>query len=301
MARLVTGASGFIGSALINQWLRQDEALQIYGYTRNPARLKAQFNGRVMPVTDLKSLDKTLQFDVVVNLAGEPILDRRWTANRKALLYDSRINTTTELLGLLKRLEQKPQLLISGSAVGYYGNQRDDLELTEKAEAHPGFAHQLCHDWENVALKAEGIPLRVCLMRTGVVIGPGGALAKMLPAFKLGLGGPIASGEQWMSWIDLADMVAAIDFLITHKTLQGVFNLTAPRPVTNREFSRQLGQQLNRPAWLPMPALILQMLLGEGAELLVEGQRVVPDRLIEAGFEFDYPTLESSLAHWLEA
>lgn len=298
MAKLVTGATGFIGSALIDSWLEQDPDQEILGLTRNPQALQQRFKGKVTPVTSLDDINNEQALSVIVNLAGEPILDKRWTEERKHLLYDSRINITTELVGLIKRLEQPPEVFISGSAIGYYGNQQDDLQLDELQEGHPSFSHQLCHDWENVALQVEEVT-RVCLVRTGIVLGPGGALGKMLPPFKMGLGGPIASGDQWMSWIDLTDMIAGINYLIQHQTLQGPFNLTAPEPVSNRDFTKSLAKTLHRPAFFLMPAFVLQLMLGEGAELLVEGQRVVPAKLLEAGYEFQYPTLDASLAHWL--
>lgn len=300
MARLVTGATGFIGSALIDSWLEETPDMTIYGLTRSPDKLKKQFKGKVQPLRNLSEINDEMGIEVVVNLAGEPILDKRWNEERKSTLYDSRINTTTALVGVLKALQKPPETLISGSAVGYYGNQRNDMDLIESDEAHPCFSHQLCHDWENVALLAEDIPVRVCLLRTGVVIGPGGALDKMLPPFKMGVGGPIGSGRQWMSWIDRDDMVAGINYLIAHQTLTGPFNMTAPEPVTNADFARALGAQLRRPAFFPMPGFVLRLMLGEGAELLVEGQRAVPDKLEEAGFSFQYPTIGQSLAHWLE-
>ena len=293
MKLLITGASGFIGSALIETLL--DDGHQVIGLSRHPQRLNKRFGGRLEVTNELESIDAAESIDAIVNLAGEPILDRRWSEARKQQLYHSRLDTTAALLQLIKRLQTKPEVLISGSAIGFYGSQRDDRMLNEQCEGHLGFTHKLCSDWENRALEAQQLGLRVCLLRTGVVLGHGGALKRMLLPFKLALGGPIASGRQWFSWIQLDDMVAAIRFLLAHEVLSGAFNCTAPEPVNNAEFSRTLGRVLHRPAVLPMPGWVMQLALGEGAELLCEGQRVVPVRLQEAGFEFRYPQLEAAL------
>lgn len=310
MKLLITGASGFIGSALIRQLV--DEQHQIIGLSRKPARLQNKFTklvaelavkkgdgasdaGSLRAIGRLDEIEDNEAIDVIVNLAGEPILDRRWSQARKQKLYNSRLDTTAAVIDLIARLEHKPSVLVSGSAVGFYGSYPGNRVLNEQSEGRAGFTHKLCADWENRALGAELSGVRVCLLRTGVVLGPGGALKRMLPPFKLGLGGRIGTGKQWFSWIHLNDMVAVILFLIEHQVLSGVFNATAPEPVTNAVFSKALGEVLDRPVFLPMPAVVMQLLLGEGAELLCEGQRVVPFRLQEAGFEFSQPALESAL------
>lgn len=289
---LITGATGFVGSALMRSLLADGRS--IVALSRRPEKVRKAFP-QVEALGSLEDLDSQRSLSAVVNLAGAPILDRRWSERRKQVLYDSRIETTKALVELFQRLHTPPSVLISGSAIGFYGSQ-DDAVVLETHKGRPCFAHKLCHDWEQVASQAERLGIRVCLLRTGVVLGPkGGALARMLPAFRLGLGGPIGDGRQWMSWIQLDDMVAAIRFLLEKEVLAGPFNLTAPEPVTNREFSQALGRVLHRPARLPMPALVLRLLLGEGASLLVEGQRVLPGRLQEAGFEFRYRQLEEAL------
>lgn len=299
MARLITGATGFIGSTLVDQWLSRDLEEEIYALTRSPQKVSDMFSGRVLPIEHTDEISDKNSVEVIVNLAGEPILDKRWSEQRKNTLYDSRINLTRQLVDFVQGQEKPVKVFVSGSAIGYYGNQPDDQLLNENGATHPCFAHKLCIDWENVASQLADSKTRVCLLRTGVVIGDGGALAKMLLPFKLGLGGPIASGQQWMSWIDIEDMVKGIDYLIDHSTLQGPFNFTAPKPVRNVEFTKTLAEQLGRPAFFPMPAFVLHTMLGEGAELLVEGQRVIPEKLLEAGFEFKYPTLKQSLANTL--
>ncbi|WP_421863588.1 TIGR01777 family oxidoreductase [Motiliproteus sp.] len=291
---LITGASGFIGSALIRHLLDTDRT--VIGLSRKPEPLARRFGNRIKTVAELKQIDADTRIDAVVNLAGEPILDRRWSEKRKQVLYNSRLDTTAAVVELIQRLKTKPAVLVSGSAIGYYGSQPDDRMLDENSEGRNGFTHKLCADWEGRALEVQRLGVRVCLLRTGVVLGHGGALKRMLPPFKMALGGPIGSGRQWFSWIQLEDMVSLIDFLIQHQVLSGAFNATAPEPVTNAEFSKQLGKVLGRPAILPMPAFVMRLALGEGAELLCEGQRVVPVRLQQAGFEFRYPQLDKALA-----
>ncbi len=297
MKLLITGASGFIGSALIRQLLDKDN--QIIGLSRKPEQLKKLFLGvdsqKFRAIGHLSEIGDDETIDAIVNLAGEPILDRRWSKARKQVLYNSRLETTAAVIELIERLNHKPSVLVSGSAIGFYGSWPGDRVLSEHSEGRPGFTHKLCSDWENKALDAERLGVRVCLLRTGVVIGHGGALKRMLTPFRFGLGGPVGSGQQWFSWVQLEDMVAIILFLIDHQVLSGAFNATAPEPVTNAVFSKTLGRVLGRPALIRMPALVLQLLLGEGAELLCEGQRVVPSRLLEAGFEFKAPSIEAAI------
>ena len=295
MKLLITGASGFIGSALIRQLLTEQH--QIIGLSRSATKLQKRYGDpqQLRAVSSLTEIDDNEKIDAIVNLAGEPILDKRWTEKRKQLLYNSRLQTTSSLIELIERLVDKPEVLISGSAIGFYGSQPGDRVVDESTEGRPGFTHKLCSDWEDKAWQAAESHVRVCLLRTGVVLGDGGALARMLTPFKLGLGGVIGSGDQWFSWICLDDMVAVIIFLLEHQVLSGAFNATAPEPVTNSVFTKALGRALKRPTMLPMPAVALQLMLGEGAELLCEGQRVMPVRLREAGFEFRCRKIDRAL------
>lgn len=288
MRVLITGGSGFIGQALSRQLLARGD--QVVILSRRPERVPSQQG--VLVVAALEQVQGRV--DAVVNLAGAPIVDRRWSRARKLLLRDSRISTTRALVHWMGGLKQPPSVLVSGSAIGYYGTHQDEV-LDENAAFTPGFTHQLCRDWEQEAREAERLGVRVCLIRTGVVLGTGGALARMLPAFRLGLGGPIGSGEQWMSWIHLQDEIGAIIYLLDHPALHGVFNLTAPEPVTNADFSQTLARVLKRPARLRVPALAMRLLLGEASELLLAGQRVVPANLHTAGYRFQYPALEPAL------
>jgi uncharacterized protein (TIGR01777 family) len=290
---LITGGTGFIGQAFI-KW-RQPHGLNFTCITRNPKKAQKLFGDSVRAVTSLMEVDGE-KFDAVINLCGEPIADRRWSEKRKQLLRYSRLTMTHALVDWMAMSENKPSVFISGSAIGYYGTHTSDDLLVEASAVRQGFTHSLCADWEEEALRAGELGVRVCLLRTGIVLGKGGALKKMLPAFRMGLGGPIGTGKQWMSWIHLQDELRAIDFLLRHQTLQGAFNLTAPEASQNRCFAEALGQALKRPAKLPLPPLVVELMLGEGAELLLEGQRVYPQRLMQAGFEFKYPELDDALA-----
>lgn len=283
---LISGGTGFIGSHLAKALCERGDS--VYLLSRRPGSERQ--GARI--ITDLDQLPQVP--DVVVNLAGAPIVDRRWSEARKQLLRSSRLDTTRRLVQWMASLEQRPRVLISGSAIGYYGSQRR-TGVDEASPVKAGFTHQLCADWEAEACEAEKLGVRVCCIRTGVVLGQGGALQKMLPAFRFGLGGPIASGTQWMSWVHIEDEVGAILWLIDHDQLKGAFNLTAPEPVTNQVFSRTLGEVLHRPACLRMPAWVMTLMLGEASELLVEGAAVLPRRLQESGYEFRFPTLKPAL------
>lgn len=291
MRILITGGTGFIGQKLIQERLNAGD--EIVCLSRDPAKVNTLFNGLVEGIRDLPPANEQV-FDAVINLAGEPIADARWSDTRKQLLRSSRIDLTRELVAWIAAQDQKPQVLISGSAIGYYGCHAGDEKLSEEAQANLGFTHTLCADWEAEAHKAEADGVRVCIVRTGVVLGEGGALGKMLLPFKLGLGGPVASGQQWMSWIHIDDEVEIISMLLTHDHLKGAFNLTSPNAETNKAFSKFLGRALNRPACLPMPGFVIRLMLGDGAELLLEGQRVYPQRLLEIGYKFKHENLEQA-------
>jgi hypothetical protein len=232
----------------------------------------------------------------VINLAGEGIGDRRWTDAVKQQLRDSRLLTTASLVEYFKRANQKPAVFISGSAIGVYGLHSDE-KLDEQASGDDSFSSRLCRDWEAQAAEAEALGIRCCYLRTGVVLGKnGGALSKMLPPFKMALGGPMGSGQQWMSWVHMDDLVNAIVYALETPSINGPINGTAPNPVTNKAFSKALGSALNRPAVIPMPAFVLKLMMGEMAEeLLLSGQRVVPAKLTRSGFEFKYPQLDDAL------
>ena len=284
---LITGGTGFIGRRLCAQLLAQGHRL--YVLTRSP--------GKPAPpgVHYLGRLDDLGPVDAVVNLAGEPLTEGRWNAARKQAFLDSRLGTTGALLAWMRTLPTPPQVLVSGSAIGYYG-PRDATALDENAAPGEDFAAHLCRQWEAEAFAAEAIGVRTCVLRTGIVLDrDGGALARMLPPFRLGLGGPMGDGEQWMSWIHRDDLVGMILWLLAEPTARGAYNGTAPGALSNRAFATTLGEVLRRPARLPTPAFALKLAFGEMAGLLLTGQNVVPARAVQGGYRFQYPTLKDAL------
>ncbi|WP_432473063.1 TIGR01777 family oxidoreductase [Amphritea sp. HPY] len=293
MKILLTGATGFIGKHLVPRLMEYTHEPVLL--VRSADKARRLFGDQVRVVTDLEQLDNHEQINGIINLAGEGIVDQRWSEQRKQVLLDSRLDTTRQLIQFIKRLEHKPEVLISGSAVGYYGSQEGDQVLAEDSVVVDGYPHQLCQQWEQLAEEAQAFGLRVCIVRTGIVLGHGGALAKMLPAFRLGLGGRIDGGQQWMSWIHVEDEVEVICMMLTHTLFTGAYNLTAPEAVTNAEFSRELASVLHRPAWFTVPGFVLDLMLGEGSELLLKGQRVYPEKLMQAGYKFAFPDLRTAL------
>jgi hypothetical protein len=290
---LMTGATGFIGRTLV-QRLQQD-GHRVHAWVRDHARARKLLNPQVLAS---ESLTQHLSnpIDVVVNLAGEPIADKRWTPQRKQALRSSRIDLTQTLIEALERNGQQPGAFISGSAIGFYGSQPPDLTLDEDSGFAAGFTHELCADWEQAALQYRAENSRVCLLRTGVVLGKGGgALAKMLPPFKLGLGGPIGDGRQIMSWIHLDDWINACMHLIENQGLAGAFNFTAPEPVSNQQFTAALARAVRRPAIFRVPCKVLELAMGEASELLCQGQKVVPRRLLGSGFEFAHTDIQDAM------
>ncbi|MFT5557614.1 MAG: hypothetical protein ACI9RZ_000066 [Sphingobacteriales bacterium] len=286
---LLTGSSGLVGTALsellkaqgyqVGKLLRSEQAVQPYW------NIKQQYLA-------LKDFENP---DVIIHLAGENIGDGRWTKDKKKKLRDSRILSTQLLVEHFKEVLPAPKLFICASAIGFYGN-RGDQKLDENSAAGTDFVSQLALDWEESSQQIKEAGTRLVNLRTGLVISKkGGALAKMLPAFKLGLGGKIGSGEQIMSWIDINDMIRAVLFIIENENLQGPINLVTPNPVTNQVFSQLLAKQLNRPCFLPLPERLVKLLFAEmGKELLLSSTQVNPKKLLDAGFVFKYAKLENS-------
>ena len=296
MQYLVTGGTGFIGRRLVQQLISAGH--QVTVISRQHAKdVRKLLSFEVKPVRSITAVNPSVYYDAIINLAGEGIMDKRWSASRKRELLDSRVGITLELADLIERMEQKPGRVISGSAVGYYGGAHEAELLDEATPAGNDFAASLCHRWEQATDRISGMGVPVSIIRTGIVLHPGGgALQKMLLPFRLGLGGPIGHGNQMISWIHMDDMVALLLFLIEDTgTHSGVFNATAPNPVSSREFSRALGKAVKRPACIPAPAIAMKLLLGESATLLTEGQAVIPVNAQKAGFKFKYPELVSAL------
>lgn len=291
---LVTGGTGFIGSRLVTVLAAAGHHVTVLCRDRLKA-LALTATGTVRLVTSLDEIAADTPIGVIINLAGAPIAKGPWTGSRRLAILRSRLQVTHEVLRLIKRLQQKPSVLISGSAVGWYGLRANE-PLTEQSDGRNCFSRRVCVSWERAATKAAKLGLRVVLLRTGLVLdGSGGLLSRLLTPFEFGLGGPIGSGQQWMSWIHRDDLVRLILHAVVHEELQGPLNAVAPQPVTNRQFSAALGRALRRPAFLTMPAKPLRWLLGDFAhELLLSGQRVLPRAAEGSGFVFRYATLESA-------
>lgn len=288
---LITGGSGLIGSNLIPILRPCDVAV----YTRNVSMAEQILGHKIHFLSTLEHLSNLDDYDVVVNLAGEPIAEKKWTDEQKHKIEQSRWSITEKIVSLINAGEMPPKVLISGSAVGYYGRQQDQIIDENFAQVNDEFSHKLCARWEALAKQAESPKTRVCILRTGIVITKrGGALQKMLPLFKLGLGGPLGDGQQYMSWIHLEDVLRGIAHLIDNESCSGVYNFTAPNPVTNAQFSRQLASALSRPCLFSVPKFMLRFIMGEMADLVLYGQRVVPKRLEDSGYQFIYPELSQA-------
>jgi uncharacterized protein (TIGR01777 family) len=296
---VMIGASGLIGGALCRFFVEKGDSVK--GLTRsreNAARMESQdiqpvlWDGRTLIGVE-KHLEGT---DAVINLAGENIAAGRWTKQKKEKILKSRLDSVNQLVQALERVEDRPPVVVQASAVGFYGSRSDD-ELDENAALGQGFMADVVKQWEDASNALPGLGIRRILLRFGMVLArQGGALKPLIIPFRFFVGGPIGKGQQWMSWIHIHDVVRAVDFLIDSRGCTGVFNLTAPQPVRNKEFARFIGQVLHRPSFFPVPGFVLKIILGEMArELLLTSQRVLPARLSEAGFSFEYPTLEMAL------
>lgn len=297
---LVTGGTGFIGQLLIKALLVAGHEVTLL--SRDPQHAKQLFNGRVRCISSLADLPASARVDVIINLAGARILGWRWTAARKKILRQSRVGFSEKLVAWIERAEVKPRLLLSASAIGYYGIQAagDDSSLDESAPPQAIFMSQLCQEWEAAVNRAQSSGVTVCTMRFGLVLGQQGALPMMLLPIKCGLGGALGSGRQWHSWIHVQDLLAGIAHLWSVSAeSSGAYNFTAPESVTQQQFSQVAATLLHRPCFFTTPAFLLRTLLGEQADLLVEGQRVTPRRLLETGFQFQYPTLSAALKNLL--
>lgn len=291
---LVTGATGFIGRRVVEALVADNHSVIALVRTPNPDTLTMR------PLTLVTSLDQIAsgtRIDAIINLAGEPIANGLWTATKRQRIRTSRLDTTRAVVALIERLETKPHVLVSGSAIGWYGLQGDAV-LDETSAGSASFSHDLCSDWEAVAGQAEACGTRVICLRIGLVLGTeGGMLTQMLTPFEFGLGGPIGSGHQVMSWIERDDLVRLMAHAMAEPTITGPLNATAPEPVINARFTRALGQALHRPAVLRAPGFVLEWIAGDLArELLLAGQNVAPRRALATGFRFRHTTIDSAFA-----
>jgi uncharacterized protein (TIGR01777 family) len=298
---LITGATGFIGSHLVPA-LKEHKLTVL---TRNKPRAQqwlTQFSHPTVInfIYDINQLQQLNHFDAVINLAGEPIADKRWTVKQKSKIGHSRWDITHKLVELIHASAEPPAVFISGSAVGFYGDQQAHPFDEHLQVSSSQFTHTVCDKWEKIAQHAQSPQTRVCLLRTGIVLAKeGGALQKMLLPYRLGLGGPIGRGENYMPWIHMQDMVRAILFLLSTEHAHGPFNLTAPHPVTNREFSQTLAHRLGRPHILTTPTWAIRALMGEASVLLFDSIRAKPQKLLDLGFQFEHTRLDKALAHLL--
>jgi uncharacterized protein len=297
----ITGATGLVGTCLVTQLSQTGH--QILVFTRNPN--KAQ---KVFPASSFANLEivqyqpqesgswqqKISGCDAVINLAGEPIAER-WSPQQKQAIMDSRQLGTRKLVEAIAKAEQKPQVLVSGSAIGYYGTS-ETTAFDETSGAGNDFLAQVCQNWEAEAQKVTEQVVRLVILRIGIVLANGGALGKMIGPFKMFAGGPIGSGKQWFSWIHRDDLVNLICQAVEQPEMSGVYNATAPNPVRMGKLCQTLGEVLNRPSWLPVPDFVLEVLLGDGAIVVLEGQQVLPKQTQQTGFTYQYPELKPALA-----
>jgi uncharacterized protein (TIGR01777 family) len=302
MRIFITGGTGIIGTRLVRRLQERQETIILL--TRRPKAAEELFGAACTivegdPTQAGEWMNTAADCDAIVNLAGESIFGRRWNEQFKTLLHDSRIRSTEHIVKALTRDSRAAggnrKVLVNASAIGYYGPCGDE-ELTEADSPGDDFLARICIDWEKAARHAEASGVRVAMVRIGVVLdGAAGALAKMLPPFKMGMGGPVGSGKQWVSWIHQTDIVGILLLAVDNNDLSGPLNGTAPSPVTNKELAKALGRVLHRPSLVPTPAFALRMMLGEVADVITTGQRVAPKKAVESGYEFRFPTVEKAL------
>lgn len=289
---LITGGTGLIGSAFIKKYSEHQYTV----LSRSKSKAHSGLPTSVKVIETLAALDHLNDFDAVINLAGEAIIDKRWSAAQKNVICQSRWSITQQLCDLLAASTQAPAVFLSGSAIGAYGNRGDEILNENASTREQDFPSKICLEWEKIALQAEPY-CRVVTCRTGIVLSnSGGALKKMLLPFQCGLGGNVSSGSQYMSWIHIDDHIDALQHLLNDSSLSGPVNLVAPKPVKNSQFTQALAKTLSRCALIPVPKLALKVLLGESACLLLDSQRVQPQKLLDSGFSFHYAKLDLALA-----
>ncbi|MDB9374239.1 TIGR01777 family oxidoreductase [Nodularia sphaerocarpa] len=297
----ITGATGFVGSRLVGRLHKESHRILVL--TRNTSSAEKVFPPGAFPNVEIVAYTPTVSgswqdalagCDAVVNLAGEPIAEERWTPEQKQKILNSRQLGTQKIVEAIAKAHPQPSVLVNASAVGYYGTS-ETATFDETSSSGNDFLAQVCQAWEAEAQKVKDAGVRLVILRLGIVLGSGGALGKMITPFKLFAGGPLGSGRQWLSWIHLDDLVNLILQALTNPEMSGVYNATAPNPVRMAELSQSLGQVMQRPSWLPVPGFALEALLGDGAMVVLEGQQVIPKRTLEAGFEYEYSDLLPAL------
>ena len=303
----IAGATGFVGSRLVERL--HSEGHQVLVLARDLERARRVFPASAYPNLEIVGytpaesgdwLHSIAGCDGVVNLAGVPIAEERWTAARQQAILDSRKLTTAKLVEAIALANPKPSVFVSASAIGYYGTS-ETAEFEENSAAGDDFLATVCKEWEAAAQPVKNAGTRLVILRLGIVLGMGGALAKMVPAFRLFAGGPIGTGKQWFSWIHRDDVVNLILYALQNPQIEGVLNATAPNPVRMNELCETLGEILKRPSWLPVPSFALELLLGDGAKVVLEGQQVLPKQTLVSGFQYEYPTLKLALEEILSA
>jgi uncharacterized protein (TIGR01777 family) len=297
----IAGSTGFVGSRLVQKL--HDRGDRIIAFSRNPERARRVFPSTAFPNVEIVAYTPTQagdwqgaisRCDGVVNLAGEPIAEERWTQEVKDKIFNSRKLTTRNIVDAIANANPKPAVLVNASAVGYYGTS-ETATFDENSPSADDFLAQVCNTWEAEAEKVKATGTRLVILRIGIVLGNGGAIAKMLTPFRLFAGGPIGTGEQWFSWIHREDLTNLILFALDRSDLDGTFNATTPHPVRMKQLSDTLGDVMQRPSWLPVPSFALELLLGDGAKVVLEGQNVLPKATQAAGFAYEYPTLKPAL------
>ncbi len=298
----ITGATGFVGSRLVERLQAQGHQPLILTRNRTTA-LRAFPTLEIVAYTPTQSgswQQAIAGCDAVVNLAGEPIAESRWTPERKQEILNSRKLGTQKIVEAIAQANPKPAVLVNASAIGYYGTS-ETATFDETSPAGNDFLAEVCQAWEAEAQKVKDTGVRLVIVRLGIVLGNGGALAKMIPPFQLFAGGPLGTGRQWFAWIHRDDLVNLILEALTRSDIEGVLNATAPNPVRMSELCQTVGEVLNRPSWLPVPSFALEGLLGEAAKVVLEGQQVLPKRTISYGFKYQYPTLKQALTEILSS
>ncbi|XWN51090.1 TIGR01777 family oxidoreductase [Anoxybacillus flavithermus] len=299
---LIAGGTGFVGKALTAYFTQNGH--HMYILTRNTQKRENDpYIHYVQWLTDDANPHEQLpSIDIIINLAGESINSGRWNETGKRAIMESRLQATHAIYGLITKMSKKPQVVIQASAIGIYGTSLNDTFTERRETIGIDFLAQTVKRWEEAGRRIESLGVRTVFMRFGIILGKnGGALPRIVLPYKWFIGGTIGSGKQWMSWVHINDVIGAIDFVIRHENISGSINVTAPHPVTMEQFGKTIAKVLHRPHWLPVPSFVLKILLGEMSMLVLEGQRVIPEKLLQAGYHFSFPTVDRALVNILQS